>query len=86
MTAPLAEQSVRMPLNQLIDHFNNGITDAENFCFLARSSSLQLEQCLALDLLLYNATLNKHEAVRRGEEDHANWPSPVLPDTSAKLT
>ncbi|HEX7913905.1 MAG TPA: hypothetical protein VF534_38315 [Paraburkholderia sp.] len=72
MSVPLAEQSVRISFNQLIDHFNNGIAEAEKFCFLARSSRLQLEQCSALDLLLHNATLNKHEAVRRAEEDHAN--------------
>jgi hypothetical protein len=57
---------------QAIDHFNKGIKKAENFLCIARSSSLQLEECLAIDLLLYNATRIKREAARRGEEDNAN--------------
>jgi hypothetical protein len=61
-----------MNINQLIDHFNEGILEAEHFCSLTRSSKLQLERCLALDLLLYNATQIKHGAVRRGEDDNAN--------------
>lgn len=72
MSEPLREQSVKMTLKQVVDHFNKGIEEAENFLSLARSSRLQLEQCLALDLLLYNATRIKHEAVRCGEEDNAN--------------
>jgi hypothetical protein len=66
------DQSVGMTLKQVIDHFNNGIQEAENFSNIARSSKLQMGQCLALDLLLYNATRVKHEMVRRGEEVHAN--------------
>lgn len=66
------EQSVMMTIEQVIDHFNKGIKDAEHFLCLARSSKLQQEQCQDLDLLSYNATRIKHEAVRRGDEDNAN--------------
>lgn len=72
MSVPPVERSVKMTLPQVVEHFNKGIEDAEIFLCLARSSALQLEQCLALDLLLYNATRIKHEAVRRNEEDYAN--------------
>lgn len=72
MSVPLAERSVKMSLDQVIDHFNKGIQEAEIFLCLARSSRLQLEQCLALDLLLRDATRVKHEAIRRREEDSAN--------------
>lgn len=72
MSARIVEQSVKMTVKQLVNHFNEGIREAETFCSLAISSKLQLKQCLALDLLLYNATQTKHEAVRRGEEDNAN--------------
>jgi hypothetical protein len=72
VSVPLREQSVKMTFAEVVDHFNKGIEEAENFLCLARSSRLQLEQCLALDVLLYNATRIKHKAVRRGEEDNAN--------------
>jgi len=72
MSVPLVEQPVTMTLGQAFDYFNAGIAEAETFLCLARSSKLQLEQCLALDLLLYNATRIKHEAVRRGDENDAN--------------
>lgn len=61
-----------MTLTQVVDYFNAGIKDAEVFLCLARSSKLQLAQCLNLDLLLHNATRIKHEAVRRGDENSAN--------------
>lgn len=61
-----------MTFEQVINFFNNGIKQAENFLLLTRSSQLQLEQCLALDLLLYNASRVKHEEIHRGEEDTAN--------------
>ena len=40
---------------QVIDYFNAGIKEAEAFLCLARSSKLQLAQCVTLDLLSYNA-------------------------------
>jgi hypothetical protein len=61
-----------MTFRQVIDPFNAGIKGAEILLCLARSSRLQLEQCLTLDLLLHNATLAKQQAIRRGEEDEAN--------------
>ncbi|NGM88745.1 hypothetical protein G5B35_15675 [Parapusillimonas sp. SGNA-6] len=61
-----------MSLAQALDYFNAGIQEAEIFLCLARSSKLQLEQCFALDLLSYNATRIKHEAVRRSNENDAN--------------
>jgi len=72
VSVPLVEQSVKMTVQEAIDHFNKGIKDAENFLCLARSSRLQLDECLVLDLLLHNATRIKQAAVRRGEEDDAN--------------
>lgn len=61
-----------MTLTQAVDYFNAGIKDAEKLLCLARSSKLQLAQCLTLDLLSYNATRIKHEAGRRGDENSAN--------------
>ncbi len=61
-----------MSIQQVIDYFNAGIRDAEVFLCLARSSKLQLAACATLDMLSYNATRIKHEAVRRGEENSAN--------------
>lgn len=61
-----------MTFQQAIDHFNSGIRAAEIFLFPARSSRLQLEQCVALDLLQYNATRLKRQAAQHGEEDAAN--------------
>lgn len=72
MSVPLVEPPVKMSLEQVLDYFNAGIKEAEIFLCLARSSKLQLEQCFALDLLSYNATRIKHEAVRRGNENDAN--------------
>ncbi|EAA7596743.1 hypothetical protein H1385_003157 [Salmonella enterica] len=72
MNVPLVEQSMKMTFEEVINFFNNGIKEAEIFLCLARSSQLQLEQCLALDLLLYTATRIKHEEVHRGKEDNAN--------------
>jgi hypothetical protein len=61
-----------MTLQQALDYFNAGIKDAEVFLSLARSSKLQLAQCVTLDLLSYNATRIKHEAARHGDENSAN--------------
>lgn len=61
-----------MTFEQIISFFNKGIQKAETYLSLARSSQLQLEQCLALDLLLFNATRLKFEAVHRNKEDKAN--------------
>jgi len=72
MNVPMAEQSVKMTFEQIVNFFNNGIKEAENFLCLARSSQLQLEQCLALDHLLYNATRIKFEEIPHGEEDVVN--------------
>src|SRR5579863_7236404 len=72
MSEPPLDQSATITLSQLIDHFNKGIQGAETFCCLARSSKLQMEQCLALDSLLWGAMRLKHEAIRRGVEDNAN--------------
>jgi len=68
----LVEQLGKMTFEQVINFLNNGIKQAETFLFLTRSSQLQLEQCLALDLLLYNATRFKHEEIHCGEENNAN--------------
>jgi len=61
-----------MSIQQVIDYFNAGIKDAEAFLCLARSSKLQLEQCMTLDQLSCTATRIKHEAVRGGDEKSAN--------------
>lgn len=61
-----------MTFKQLVDYFNAGIKEAEDFLCLARSSKLQLAQCVTLDLLSYNAKRIKHEAVHRGDENGAN--------------
>lgn len=66
------EQFLEMTVKQLIDHFNKGIREAENFSCIARSSKFQIDQCLALDLLLHNATRIKREIAHRGEEEYAN--------------
>lgn len=63
---------IRLPLDQVIDIFNEAISAAENFLCAARSSRLQLEQCFALDMHLKNATDLKLEAIRREEEDYSN--------------
>ena len=73
MSEPSLDKSVEMTPSQLIEHFNKSIQEAENFRRLARSSKLQIERCLTLDGLLNGATRIKHEAARRGEEDHANF-------------
>ena len=72
MSVPLVEQPVRMTLKQVVDYLNAGIAEAEVFLSPARASKLQMEQCVALDVLSYNATRVKHEAVRRGDENAAN--------------
>lgn len=72
MNVLLAKQSVKMTLEQTINFFNNGIKEAERFLYMTRSSELQLEQCLALDHLLYNVTQIKSEEIHRGEENTAN--------------
>lgn len=72
MDAPVDEQPIRMSIQQVVDNFNAGIRDAEVFLCLARSSKLQLAECVKLDILSYNATRIKHEAVRRGDENSAN--------------
>jgi hypothetical protein len=63
---------MKMEFYQVVDHFNRRIKEAENYLCVARSSSLQLEQCFALDVLSDTAALIKQEAARRGEDDHAN--------------
>jgi len=72
MTASLAGQPAAMTFQQVLDYFNAGIGKAEILLCLARSTKLQLEQCMALDGLLYNATQLRNEAIRRGKEDDAN--------------
>ncbi|MEG2467114.1 MAG: hypothetical protein RSB86_06785 [Comamonas sp.] len=72
MDAPVDEQPIRMSIQQVVEYFNTGIRDAEVFLCLARSSKLQLAECVKLDLLSYNATQIKYEAVRRGDESSAN--------------
>lgn len=72
MDAPVDEQPIRMSIQQVVDYFNSGIRDAEVFLCLARSSKLQLAECAKLDMLSYNATRIKHEAVRRSDENSAN--------------
>lgn len=64
--------SRKLSLPELIDHFNDGIKEAEKFLCLARSSPLQHEQCLVLDVLLYNVAKAKQIAVTSQNEDLAN--------------
>lgn len=63
---------VKVGLKELIEQFNSGIEQAENLCCISRSSRLQLEQSLALDSMLTNATKLKHQAINRKDEDSAN--------------
>lgn len=72
ISSPLVEQLVKMNLQQAIEYFNEEIKCAENLLSAALSSKLQIEQCLTLDVLLYNAGRFKHESIRRGDEDCAN--------------
>ena len=72
MSALPVGQSVKMTIKQIVDYFNEHIEQTKIFLFLSRSSKLQFNQCLILDLLLHDATQFKHEAARRGEEDNAN--------------
>lgn len=72
MSAPWDAQSVKMTFKEVIERFNAGIKEAENLLVPARSSKLQVEQCFKLDILLFNATRLKHEAIRWEQENHAN--------------
>lgn len=67
-----AETSKKMSLPEVIDHFNKGISEAENLLCLARSSRLQHEQSLTLDLLIYNVAKAKQIAITNQDEDSAN--------------
>lgn len=62
-----------MTFDEVVDHFNKGLRDTENLLCLTRSSRLQHEQCLALDLLLHNATRFKQQAAGRQDNDIANF-------------
>lgn len=68
----IAETSKKMSLPEVIDYFNEGIHEAENFLCLARSSRLQHEQSLALDTLIYNVAKAKHIAITNDDDDLAN--------------
>lgn len=72
MSAPSQENTVKVNINQVIEHFNNCIEKAEAFCCLARSSRLQLEHCMVLDMLLPEATRIKRQAINRKDEERAN--------------
>lgn len=72
MSDTIVKQSGKMTFEQVIHFFNNGMKQAETFLFLTRSSQLQLEQCLELDHLLYNATQFKHKEILRCNEENAN--------------
>lgn len=72
MDEPPIERSVKMTIKQVVDYFNEGIQATEILLCLTRSSKLQLQQCLALDMLLYNASRIKLESTRLGKEDEAN--------------
>lgn len=72
MSAPSQGKAVKVTLKQVIEHFNSCIAEAEVFCCLARSSRLQLEQCLALDKQLSEATRVKRQAIDRKDEERAN--------------
>jgi hypothetical protein len=61
-----------MSLSELIAHFNDCIIEAEKFLCLSRSSRLQHEQSLALDVLTYNVARAKRIAVTNQDEDLAN--------------
>lgn len=66
------EQPVKMTFQQTVEYFNTEIKRAENFRSAARSSKLQIEQCLALDLLLINAGRFKHQSILHRDENRAN--------------
>lgn len=72
MSEPPAPSATKMSREQVIEYLNSGVKEAENFLSPARSSKLQLQQCLALDLLQHSATQFKQQAVCRKEEESAN--------------
>lgn len=72
MNSGASHEPVKLTFQQVVEHFNLGIKEAENFLSPARSSALQLEQCFALDVLSYNAARFKQNAARHDDEDQAN--------------
>lgn len=61
-----------MNLNQLVEHFNRQIREAEMFLSPARSSRLQIQSSFALDVLSQHAAGLKQQAIRRNVEEDAN--------------
>lgn len=72
MSERFVERPVKMTFQETIEYFNEGIKSAEIYRSLAKSSKLQIEQCLALDLLQVNATRFKQSSIQRADEDAAN--------------
>jgi len=64
--------STNMKIHQLIEYFNAKIKHAESFRSAAQSSRLQIEQCLALDLLQLNANRLKIQAIQNNNEHDSN--------------
>lgn len=61
-----------MTSSEIAQYFNAGINEAEYLLSPARSSRLQLEQCLNLDKLLYQAADLRNKAASKAAEDDAN--------------
>jgi hypothetical protein len=72
MIERIVERPVKMTFQETIEFFNGGIESAEGYRCLSKSSSLQIEQCRALDLLQVNATRFKQVSIQRADEDAAN--------------
>lgn len=68
----MAESSRKMSLPEVIEYFNEGINEAENFLCMARSSRLQHKQSLLLDSLIYSVAKAKNIAISNEDEDLAN--------------
>lgn len=63
---------MKMNFPQMIEYFNEAIKQAETLRSAAYSSRLQIEQCLELDKLQFNANRFKIQAIEHVNEDHAN--------------
>lgn len=62
-----------MNFQETVEYFNGVITKAQTLLCLSSSSSLQVEQCRALDALQYNAFRFKNAAISRSDEDESNF-------------
>lgn len=59
-------------MNDIFNKLNNGIQVSENFCFVSRSSSQQIEQCFELDSLQHSASEAKQKSAYNEKERNAN--------------